>query len=263
MCCEQKNISPDTVTSFLAQQIDAEAAYNPPDENAFSSIKPGFILVLQSAVVSEAFHSVECVSKIVREAAGCVGSAVQFMSSFLLKDSTAAVYIQSDELNSAGGSRMRNFLHSLEELPALKKRQCKVGCSSTFQEVREAVFYYAQATESVGERHMSKTVSNVLEYISINYTDPDLSGKTIANDFFLNYTYLSQLFHQETGKSISTHITEFRMKTAYGLLTLPNRNLVEVARAVGYLDTKSFSAHFKRYYGCTPKQYRRMQMRQL
>ncbi|MBQ8858441.1 MAG: helix-turn-helix domain-containing protein [Clostridia bacterium] len=68
--------------------------------------------------------------------------------------------------------------------------------------------------------------------------------------------YLSTAFKRETGKSLTTYITEKRMKHAAYLLSTTSLQIQTVALHCGFVDLQYFSKTFKRYMGKTPKQYR-------
>ena len=68
--------------------------------------------------------------------------------------------------------------------------------------------------------------------------------------------YLSTAFKRETGKSLTTYITEKRMKHAAYLLSTTSLQIQTVALHCGFVDLQYFSKTFKRYMGKTPRQYR-------
>lgn len=112
-----------------------------------------------------------------------------------------------------------------------------------------------EAETSVQEITASKLVTEMLRYIHENYTNPDLSLKEIAEKLFVNYSYLSTQFKKEMGMSASQYILRFRMTKAADAFRSGEENMIEVAGAVGYTDTKYFYRCFKKEFGITPNQY--------
>ncbi len=135
------------------------------------------------------------------------------------------------------------------------EQETRIGYGTPCTACSYVGFSKAEAMRSMNRYNVSKTIRNVLTYVSLNFTDPDLSNGQIAKDNFLNYSYLCNQFKAEMGITLNRYISEFRMKTAHDLLKLPNRDVLQVARMVGYTDAKYFSKCFKATYGLTPYQY--------
>lgn len=92
-------------------------------------------------------------------------------------------------------------------------------------------------------------------YINEHYMD-DLSRDVIAVRFHISPSYFSVMFKQMFGKTFSEYLTEVRMEHAAELLERGTDNIVTVARKTGYRDVKYFLRVFKKYFDCTPNDYR-------
>jgi len=134
--------------------------------------------------------------------------------------------------------------------------ETRIGAGGVCETCGYIGFSKSEAIHNMTRYNVSKTIQNILVYVSINYSNPDLTNGQIAKDNFLNYAYLCNRFKQEMGITLNHYIQEVRMRTAADLLTLPNRNVLEIARMVGYTDVKYFSKCFKLNFGMTPNQYR-------
>lgn len=110
------------------------------------------------------------------------------------------------------------------------------------------------AEASVHEISVSKLISDTLHYIHEHYKDPDLSLKQIAENLFVNYSYLSGQFTKEMRMPVSQYILRFRMTKAADALRSGEENMVEIACSVGYADVKYFYRCFKKEFGMTPYQ---------
>jgi AraC-like DNA-binding protein len=69
--------------------------------------------------------------------------------------------------------------------------------------------------------------------------------------------YLSRLFRQETGVTISAFLRRERMERAAGLLRAGEANVTEAAMTVGYSSLSHFSKAFAETFGCCPCLYGR------
>lgn len=79
----------------------------------------------------------------------------------------------------------------------------------------------------------------------------------VAERIGLERSYFSNLFKKETGQSPRAYLTAIRMRRAAALLKNQNATPGITALSVGYPDVFSFSRMFRRYYGCSPSEYRK------
>ncbi len=100
-------------------------------------------------------------------------------------------------------------------------------------------------------------VLNVKDYVLANI-DNKINLKSIAEHFYVNRTYLSHLFKQETGIFFVDYITMVKMERSKIFLSKGNNKIYEVALAMGYEDTEYFSKVFKNYTRYNPIEYKKM-----
>lgn len=67
--------------------------------------------------------------------------------------------------------------------------------------------------------------------------------------------YLSRIFSQQMGKTISQYLRQLRMEKAAELLRAGKLNVTQVAMEVGYSSSSHFSTAFHETYGCCPGLY--------
>lgn len=90
-----------------------------------------------------------------------------------------------------------------------------------------------------------------------NYAEP-IGVVDIARQLNLSVGYLNVLFKQEMHKTVHAYLTEYRMKKAKELLESTPKQIVQIANEVGFGDPLYFSRIFTKYFGVSPKQYRRL-----
>lgn len=79
----------------------------------------------------------------------------------------------------------------------------------------------------------------------------------IASKFYLSKTYLSDMFKEKTGSTITEFIQYTRLyHAARKMLLTPNQDLKEIAIQLGYTDYSYFGRIFKRQFGVSPSEYR-------
>ncbi len=135
--------------------------------------------------------------------------------------------------------------------------------SETASDMREYVNeLYDRIQNSIkGNNHFKslKIVENAKAYIEENYTSENLSLTEIAEKVFVNASYLSKIFKEQTKYSIIEYLVNFRLSKAKEYMD-KNRDvpICEVAYQVGYGDPLYFSKSFKKKYGLSPQRYLRI-----
>lgn len=151
----------------------------------------------------------------------------------------------------------------------LNQREESHGTSSNMQSIVNTLFsledlkkYYLQFFLNVTNMVKSKSVYNdndlidqIKIYIRRNYSK-NLTQEFIASLFYLNRSYLSQLFKKKTGEKFVDFLNDVRIEKAKELLTNTDKKMYSIAKAVGYDNTKYFFRIFKKRMGITPEQYR-------
>ncbi|GAB3758017.1 helix-turn-helix domain-containing protein [Spirosoma pomorum] len=95
-------------------------------------------------------------------------------------------------------------------------------------------------------------------YSGQGYLDKGLpSVKFIASSLNMSTRYLSDLLKQETGKTAIELIHIFLISEAKHLMRGSDRNITEIAYALGFDNMPYFSRLFKREIGLSPQQYRK------
>ncbi len=99
-------------------------------------------------------------------------------------------------------------------------------------------------------------VWTVCNYVLDNI-DNSISLQMVAENLFVNRTYLSEVFKQKTGISFMDYITIVKMERAKILLRASDIKPYEVAEILGYKDSEYFAKIFRKYIGKTIAEYRR------
>ena len=82
--------------------------------------------------------------------------------------------------------------------------------------------------------------------------------RQIAERFSVSETSLKNYFRGVYGQNISTWLREIRMNEAARLLSATKRPIAEISEQVGYSNQGKFAAVFKKQYGLSPLEYRRL-----
>lgn len=119
-------------------------------------------------------------------------------------------------------------------------------------EVIRKIGVYAQKHKK--EAHAAG--EKMLEYVRINFRDPDLSLVQMGEVFGMSSGYLSQYFKQHTGKNFSQYLETLRIGEAVRLLEESGKSINEIMNASGYTNRNTFYKAFLRAYGISPSAYK-------
>lgn len=87
----------------------------------------------------------------------------------------------------------------------------------------------------------------------------EVSRGQLAEYFYLSPSYLSRLFHRETGESLIDYIQKERIALAKELLSHREYSISDIATRTGYTNFSHFSKQFRKFVGCTPNDFRKQQ----
>ncbi|WP_097462144.1 AraC family transcriptional regulator [Mangrovitalea sediminis] len=79
----------------------------------------------------------------------------------------------------------------------------------------------------------------------------------LAREAAMSRTAFAVKFKKVVGVTPMDYLTRWRMLLAADLLTYSRQSLLEIGTSLGYESEKSFSAAFKRFMRCSPRQYGR------
>lgn len=144
-----------------------------------------------------------------------------------------------DSVSSDFAKKIESF-NTVGEMPAL---------------MNEMIRSYCRLVSKHSIRKYSLPVQRAITYIDSDLT-MDLSLSSLAAMQNVSAGYLSALFKQETGQTITEHVNQKRIKYAMRLLKTTKLQVQTIAQYCGIIDVHYFSKLFKKYVGKTPKEYR-------
>ncbi|WP_052702953.1 helix-turn-helix transcriptional regulator [Paenibacillus beijingensis] len=105
--------------------------------------------------------------------------------------------------------------------------------------------------------HFKPVVAGAMEFINEHYNE-DLHLDRIAGYLGVNPSYLSRVFKQNSGFSLVEFITFKRVWRAKEMLLYTNRKVTDIAYEIGYNNVTHFQWTFKKMFGVSPSQYRKL-----
>ena len=114
-------------------------------------------------------------------------------------------------------------------------------CSDSFNTVNETKW-----------SHEDEQMKFIIENYIIKYFADSNTSEEIAKALNMSSRNCSRVVKNLLGKSICELVTQQRMHIAKALITKTDRQLSEIAEAVGYKTYVAFFTAFKKYYGISP-----------
>lgn len=162
---------------------------------------------------------------------------------------------------------------------ALITRSCAQSGMEMEQAFRLSDFYIAKldnilTTQGVAELHdsmvldftgkmrllqkntnTSTPITLCIDYVYAHIKDR-ITIEDLAEYTGFSTSYLSRLFKQEIGISVSDYIREKKIEKAQNLLKYCDYSLIEIANYLSFSSQSHFIQSFKKLVGMTPKKYR-------
>lgn len=111
--------------------------------------------------------------------------------------------------------------------------------------------------ESISKDQYCHRITKIVQYIQQHYYE-DIGLESISNLNNIHKVYLAKIFKEDTGFSVNEFIRELRIQEAKKLLKNSDLNINEIVYKVGFQNSQSFYAIFKKFVGITPLEFRNM-----
>lgn len=92
-----------------------------------------------------------------------------------------------------------------------------------------------------------------------NFTNPELTFRTVADYVGFSEKYFSTRFTKECGTTFIAYLNDLRIRRAQELLVQTDLKMYEISEAVGYGSVEHFNHIFKKKLCISPKEYRQNQ----
>ena len=205
----------------------------PGDVHQFTKIDNGSAVQFNVSMTPQIFHSI-------------CGLFSEYLYSKLCNESNLiCLTLRKEETESL--SQLLNLLHSTDET----HQDLRTNIVKTF--IVNALLYLQTSLKS------DKVFP---EWFA------DFLGKVHSPDYFLQPVHklyqlvpysqprLNAYFHQYMGCTLVAYLTKFRLNYACNLLKYSNYSVLQIAEMSSYNNVSHFNHTFKKYVGCSPKEYR-------
>lgn len=128
------------------------------------------------------------------------------------------------------------------------------GDERVIQVVQEAA---EEALEGAGKKTYTKgdAFAGLNTYIQYHLS-ADLSLNRLADYVHLHPVYLSRIYKETTGQSLSDYILQVKMAEAKKLLSKSSMSVIKISKALGFASDNYFCRWFRKNAHITPQKYR-------
>lgn len=115
-----------------------------------------------------------------------------------------------------------------------------------------------QENTTVSENKKSTISKEIQTYFHEHFSEK-ISLEQIAKNLYLSPFYISKVFKEEIGETPINYLIKIRLENAKDLLLKKqDLSIKEISSIVGYDDAYHFSKSFKKYYGLSPAEYKKI-----
>lgn len=137
------------------------------------------------------------------------------------------------------------------------QRADKAGSVSEINDLhKEMLTYYVKQVAAHRRTAVtSKPVIQCMDYIYYHLHE-NVNGTILAEITGLNRSYLSTLFHKETGMTISDYIMSKKMEATENMLKYSDYTLTEISEFLNFSSYSYLAKVFRELHGMSPREYR-------
>ncbi len=115
---------------------------------------------------------------------------------------------------------------------------------------------YADYLTQLRKNVSTDVLAEIEKDIRKNYAE-NLTLRDLGKKYYINSSYLGQIFRKKYGQSFKDYLTNYRINEAAKQLRNTDKRVSEIAEDVGYRDGDYFIRKFIELKGCTPSRYRK------
>lgn len=147
-----------------------------------------------------------------------------------------------------------NLCSQLAELTSQPGQQLAYT-QQRMRELAEAVF----SARAEKQNHRQKRLVSQIDAFIVEHLSGDLSLTAISDALHFHPTYISRVYKEFSGESLSDAIAQKRLAMACAMLRESDQPISSIAVETGFSTANYFARWFRKWMGCTAQEYRDMQ----
>lgn len=155
-------------------------------------------------------------------------------------------------------NKLRNILANMMKSIVNKEQSIRMLLERNLLDVIIVLINNFRIASETDEVLVSQNrIVEIIKYIAANYEDKYLNIEKVSDYVHLNPQYLSRFFKSQMDISIIKFVNKLRMEKSLDALKYTDNNIMDIAIAYGFADTKAYYRVFKENMGMTPTEYRK------
>ena len=176
---------------------------------------------------------------------GRAGDCVSLNINYLLFQ---LIHLASEQDNEVNQEQILQFISE----SSFEEGIMRGSCIHLSRFCCEYADYLAQLRRQVSRGVLVEIEKEIRE----NYADK-LSLRELSKKYFVNRSYLGQIFRKQYGQSFKDYLSNYRINEAAKQLLKTDKRISQIAEDVGYKDNDYFIRKFIEIKGCTPSKFRK------
>lgn len=124
--------------------------------------------------------------------------------------------------------------------------------------LQELYHIFDRRPSSPPEAGEMSPVDQILKYINSHYSEA-ITLETLAEEFYLNRSYICRLFRKTMGISVINYLQHKRILEAQQMLLNSSRSIIDISMECGFSNIQHFYRVFKKITTLTPAEYKNHQ----
>ncbi len=151
--------------------------------------------------------------------------------------------------------RVDQLFKTIKEVHRISGAPCyRLHLISALIQILEYLSHDSILTDASDERH---PIDRMAKYINTHLNNwDDIHMTDICAALHISQSRAAHLFKELTGKPITKYVTDLRINEAKKLLLTTKMQIREISDTLKFQNATIFCKYFKKYVGCTPRQYR-------
>ena len=192
----------------------------------------------------------------------CINGVYEYCHPVILRDGVFCVVFIGNILQNRAAFLEKNRLAPEDPLPdTLEPGMTEARCAQIAGILDSYIRMLYRLSPETSQKETLNAVVLALQGYLDHYFTQDISLAQLARGYHYNEKYLGRLFRKQLGVSFSDYRNEKRLAYGKNLLVQSEATVLDVAARAGFRNIAYFNRLFKRRYGMTPTEFRRIHSR--
>lgn len=173
-------------------------------------------------------------------------------SEYILISAGELIYGVAEDMEKKGFGKTEK-----EHMPAFNQNMLSASLLELQGLLEEYLKFCCQkVAEGLSRNRPEIAVHIVQSWLEEHLMDHTISIEDAAKTVHFSVSYLRQIFKEVTGENFNEYLIRKRMEKAGKLLQNTSMKISDIAESCGYDNQRYFASSFKKFYGCTPTDFK-------